>query len=672
MKRLLTILFIAFSMGLFAQTGEIKPITCKALQTPNNATFYFNPPDTTLRISMGSYGILEIAGAKRYQRKLKITTTGTSGPSTLIDGTLNIPQYSGVSSGTIAATTATAIGTAAKTATISGYTLTTGNIIALTLTSGNSAAAMTLNINSTGAKNIRMNAVNTTTVFSTLAAGSVILLYYDGTYFQMLGSQRTTDTDTDTYDRTYWNNTITAGLAIYDYKIIMQGADGKWYPLTLETGTGTTKTVLTTELRIGSPILYYNSTTDVALNGTTANVYSEFPLANMTYTTNVASWTNQLPIYLKGTVLANGNFKLDNTSTTSWITQTLPTTDDGFVYILLGQMYSTTAMRLMQYHPIYQYKNGAIRLYTVEFAPISGSANYVQVSPSSAQSGNIWMNGAIGGTTAKLTNLTDGYVPYHISDANGLGNSPIYTDGTNIGINNISLEYDFQVGSGSFSGYNTVGLNASTGIPSIYFGKLGSFIGYDYAGNERMIFNSRYVNSHYEFRINDVEKMRLESGGLTLYDLASTNARLLSVSPTGQLTPIADGTNGQVLQTNGNGGYSWVNQSGGTETITVQSLSGTTPTFDTSLGLNAVLTISGNTTLAFSNVNVGSSGWINITNAATLYTLDLTGYNFKITQNIYGNTGYRVGLSGGSQLDRIGWSYDGSVVVISGSLSLKP
>ena len=36
--------------------------------------------------------------------------------------------------------------------------------------------------------------------------------------------------------------------------------------------------------------------------------------------------------------------------------------------------------------------------------------------------------------TVKLSNLTDGYIPYHVSDANGLANSPIYTDGTKIGI----------------------------------------------------------------------------------------------------------------------------------------------------------------------------------------------------------------------------------------------
>jgi hypothetical protein len=39
--------------------------------------------------------------------------------------------------------------------------------------------------------------------------------------------------------------------------------------------------------------------------------------------------------------------------------------------------------------------------------------------------------------TVKLSSLTDGYVPYHSSDAVGLVNSPIYTDGTSIGIGHI-------------------------------------------------------------------------------------------------------------------------------------------------------------------------------------------------------------------------------------------
>lgn len=258
-------------------------------------------------------------------------------------------------------TTATAIATAAKVATLAGYTPAVGDLIALTLTAGNSAASPTLNINSLGAVAIRINNIAANTTVATLTAGAVMLLYYNDTYWHMMGSQRTSDSDN--YDRTYWGNTITAGAAIYDYKLIAQGLDGKFYPLTLETGTGTTKTISTQEFEINTQILYYASTTDVAANATATNVYSEYPVANLTYTSNQASWTSQQLIYLKATTNAAGNFVLDNSTPTSFMTQTIPTTEDGFVYILLGYMYSATAMRLFQFHPIYKFRDGAFRVH---------------------------------------------------------------------------------------------------------------------------------------------------------------------------------------------------------------------------------------------------------------------------------------------------------------------
>ncbi|MDD5533489.1 MAG: hypothetical protein PHC52_11905 [Syntrophales bacterium] len=41
--------------------------------------------------------------------------------------------------------------------------------------------------------------------------------------------------------------------------------------------------------------------------------------------------------------------------------------------------------------------------------------------------------------TVKCSGLTNDYIPYHVSDAAGLANSPIYTDGTNVGIGTASL-----------------------------------------------------------------------------------------------------------------------------------------------------------------------------------------------------------------------------------------
>lgn len=217
------------------------------------------------------------------------------------------------------------------------------------------AGTTTLNINGLGANTVRRCNANLTTHLPT---ATVVLLTFDGAYWVWADY-----TDGNNYDRMYWGNAVIAGAAIYSYKLLMQGPDGKFYPLTLETGTGTSKTVSQQEFVLGSPILHYATTATVASGAALSNVYSEYPMTTLGYTANQASWTANLPIYLRGTVLASGNFRLDNTSYTSFMTQTLPATEDGFVYILLGHMYGATYLRLFQHHPVYQFKNGRVRLY---------------------------------------------------------------------------------------------------------------------------------------------------------------------------------------------------------------------------------------------------------------------------------------------------------------------
>ena len=54
--------------------------------------------------------------------------------------------------------------------------------------------------------------------------------------------------------------------------------------------------------------------------------------------------------------------------------QALPTTEDGKIYIYLGIAYSATALELVAYHPIYEYKNGAVRLWTNANIPTNVSS----------------------------------------------------------------------------------------------------------------------------------------------------------------------------------------------------------------------------------------------------------------------------------------------------------
>ncbi|MDD4410220.1 MAG: tail fiber domain-containing protein [Candidatus Shapirobacteria bacterium] len=367
-----------------------------------------------------------------YASRFSVDANG----NTFVGGTLtvsgDIKANGTIRNVTVKVSVNTPAATAAKVGTgPANYTLTPGDLISVMFANGNSVSTPTLNLNSTGAKKIRLGNTDASTTTMSIGSSSTVLLYYDGTYYQMMGSQRTSDTDT--YSSMYWNNAITAGAAIYDYKLIMQASNGKWYPLTLQTGTTNTKTVSTQEFTINSPILYYSSTTDIAINGTLSNVYSDIATTYLNYTANQASWTNQLPIYLKGTINSSGNFVLDNTSYTSFMTQTLPTTDDGFVYILLGQMYSTTGIRLFQYHPIYQYKNSRLQQYD------PGEGVFVKKT-GDIISGNL----TIGGTLSLTQGAFNGYILTSDSSGNsfwapdtGIGTTYLAGAGLSLSSDNI-------------------------------------------------------------------------------------------------------------------------------------------------------------------------------------------------------------------------------------------
>lgn len=104
MKRLLTILLVLSIVLVYGQ--DIKPAGRISLQAPNNVTWDYNSSDQTIGMSKGAYKWNKFFSAKKVQFKidsldiakqdiLTITTIGTSGPSTLVNGVLNIPQYVG-------------------------------------------------------------------------------------------------------------------------------------------------------------------------------------------------------------------------------------------------------------------------------------------------------------------------------------------------------------------------------------------------------------------------------------------------------------------------------------------------------------------------------------------------------------------------------------------------
>ena len=228
------------------------------------------------------------------------------------------------------------------------------------------ASPTTLNINSLGAKKcFRNNNSNLTTHYP---AGSVIMLYYDATLDSNNGGWRSL-ADYDSTDvqqlRAYYARYYTGENPVYSYKLCGIDSQGRIQPLTLETGTGTSKTVNTVAIK-PDKIFYYNATKTVAANtlfdhGT---LYYAIGINTAAYTFN-SSIAAYRDIYLKGTYSdSTGLFTLDNSSATSWYVQVPYNTSftnstyfaTGYQYIYLGRSYSSANyMYLYTEHKMYAF-----------------------------------------------------------------------------------------------------------------------------------------------------------------------------------------------------------------------------------------------------------------------------------------------------------------------------
>lgn len=240
-----------------------------------------------------------------------------------------------------------------------------------------SASGFTININNLGAK----------PVYSNMAAASrdTTLFNINYTMFFVYDSTRVTggcwvcyrgynsDANSVGYQLRTNSSTLPAKEKGYRYRLWLTSADGQGYvPINTATGTSTTATkALNTDTAIDPfGTIVYNSTNgtvnaDANLpNGTQWTQY----VIDMRYQKYPLTLTYPDPVYLQCTPQSTGGALIND------IVQTLPSTEDGKIYIYLGNAYSATNMELKQNHPIYYYKDGAIRLWTNDAASISSVA----------------------------------------------------------------------------------------------------------------------------------------------------------------------------------------------------------------------------------------------------------------------------------------------------------
>lgn len=169
------------------------------------------------------------------------------------------------------------------------------------------------------------------------------------------GDRHTGDAN-DTTTINFSTSRPTAGTnGIYQYNIIMMRPDGTWESLTAASGTGTSKAKNTNGFVLGQMYLYWSST-NISAGSTvaTSTIKTYADWVDFRYTSNCGTTlTSHKMIYLKGTI-TNGLFYLADT----WWTQTLPTSNDGFLYIPVGFCYGNGySFDFWGYHGAY-YHNG--------------------------------------------------------------------------------------------------------------------------------------------------------------------------------------------------------------------------------------------------------------------------------------------------------------------------
>lgn len=241
--------------------------------------------------------------------------------------------------------------------------------------SGNATLNLTLaDGTTTGAKNIYKS--GTSRVTTHYAAGNVIILTYmanasiSGSTTKYTGWWVNGDFNSDTYNRLRFQQAIKADTtAIVATNIIVASSSGLYKHLNAGTA-----------FDITYPILYANSAIAASATGTDNYIMREFAVAK----TQSITLTAYKPVYIKGQLSGNTFTPVSTTP----LTQTIPTSADGYEYMYLGYAYSTTAIYLLPNHPIYVYRNGVFG----ELGTVGNNEVFIQAdAPANPAAGNTIM-----------------------------------------------------------------------------------------------------------------------------------------------------------------------------------------------------------------------------------------------------------------------------------------
>lgn len=229
--------------------------------------------------------------------------------------------------------------------------------------SGNATLNLTLgNGTTTGAKNCYYG--GTTRLTTHYQAGNMIILTYfkaaniNGTTYEGWWSQ--SNYDSNSYYRLRYEQPIKAASAIVAGNLIVSNGTSGYFHL--KTGDA---------FDITYPVLCANSA--ISSGSTSTNTYTMIPIS-VTSTQSI-TLTAYKPVFIKGTLSGTTLIPESNAP----LTQTLPTSEDGYVYLYIGMAYSTSSLYLLPDQKLYRYLNGRFSAYApnAERAYYDGNGNVI-------------------------------------------------------------------------------------------------------------------------------------------------------------------------------------------------------------------------------------------------------------------------------------------------------
>ena len=283
-----------------------------------------------------------------------------------------------------------AFGKVDSTSTSKAYTATIPGIteyfdgLAIMLKNGvvTSESGFTININGLGAKNSYNNMAAATADTTLFNVNYTMLFVYDSTRVSGGGwiCYRGYDANTNTIGYQLRTNSRTRPVTDQTgrYRILFSSADNSdWVPPNTSNSTSATaaKAVNQRPINPWGEIAYYSYTTVYAAgtNVGTSYMWSQYAVTlgySFNRTGEALAMTFPAPVYVKCVPQANGSAIIDETEP---FVQELPSTNDGKIYIYLGNAYSATAVELVNWHPVYYHDGTGVRIWTGKVIPTKTS-----------------------------------------------------------------------------------------------------------------------------------------------------------------------------------------------------------------------------------------------------------------------------------------------------------